>query len=62
MPKNRRHRFSAHLSEQAFQQLRKEAESSGRSRSDVLNDMIMRPSLLEAIRRIVREEIDSKRL
>jgi hypothetical protein len=57
MPKNRRHRFTAHLSDGAFQQLGKEAIDSGRSRSDVLNDLIMRGPLLEAIRAIIREEL-----
>jgi len=57
MPKNRRHRFTAHLSELAFQQLSKEATDSGRSRSDVLNDLIMRDPLLQEIRKIVREEL-----
>ena len=61
MVKNRRHQLTLRMSDSAFQRLCAEATDSGRSRSDVLNDLIMRGPLLEAIRAIIREELAGNR-
>jgi len=57
-----KHRVTARLSEEAYRRLYDEATNSGRSMSDILEGFIMRGSLLEEIRLIVREEINNGRL
>jgi hypothetical protein len=55
-------RLTSHLKIENYHRLCEKAEAAECSRSDVIDELLERGSLLEAIRKIVREEIDSKRL
>jgi hypothetical protein len=55
-------RLIAYLPKELYESVCAEAEATGQSMSDIVRNALRHDSLRDEIRKIVREEIDSKRL